>query len=248
MRSCAHLDKGNTKRSALALMVAFVRMIPGVHFLFLSWFHLLLLFVPFLRWLFRVRVWLVLPLLFPAVLFCLFGVRFRGRSLLAVLLALTASCVRLFRLLPSFPFSSLPLAVVCVVLRLLVARLLWCLGVLRRAVCLWRFRLVLVRLRLLRPLPFRVAVRGRGVLWLLLLVWVVLCWWFCLLVLLLRRFLLRLLLASVVWALHLVAVRCGSLFLCLFSFLCSSPSVGGVASEPGRLLDFQMLTLWNKRQ
>lgn len=201
----------------------------GVLFLFLLWFLLLLLFALSLVWLFRVLVPAVLPPCLPAVLFCLRWLGFPLRSVLAVLRALTASCVLPFRPLRFSRFLRFWLVGVCVVLRLLVARLLWFRGALRRAVCSWRFRLVLVRLRLLRPLPFRVAVRGRGVLLPWRLVWVARCLWLCRRV----RFLLRLLWlrASALWALRPAVVRCGCPFLRPFSFLCFSPPVGG-------LLDF----------
>ncbi len=144
----------------------------GVLFLFLLWFLLLLLFALSLVWLFRVPVSLVLRLLFPAVRFCPFWVGFPLRSVLAVLRVLTASCALPFRPPLCSVLTRLPLPVVFPVLRLRSVRLLWFRGALLRAVCLWRFRSVLVLLVCRFLLRSVVAVRGRGVRWLSLLVWV----------------------------------------------------------------------------
>jgi len=205
----------------------------GVLFLFLLWFLLLLLFALFLVWLFRVLVSPLLRLRFPAVRFCPFWVGFPLRSVLAVLRALTASCVLPFRPLLCSVLVRLPLAVGFPVLRLLSARLRLFLGALRRAVCLLRFRLVLVLLGCRFLLRSVVVVRVRGVRWRLLLVWVFLCLWCRLWALALLGLVLSLP-RSVVWVLLLAVACCGVLFLfrpLAVSFLCFSSAFGG-------LLDF----------
>src|SRR5690554_4450089 len=130
---------------------------------------------------------MALLLRFLAVLFCLFWVVSVVRSPLAVLLALTVSCVRLFRPLPFSRFLRFWLAVGSLGLRLPCARLLWLRGALRVRACLWRFRLVLVRLVWVCARISVAESRVLGVLSRCVLVWVARCWW-----LRLFRFLLRL--------------------------------------------------------
>src|SRR5690554_3527755 len=124
---------------------------------------------------------MALLLRFLAVLFCLFWVVSVVRSPLAVLLALTVSCVRLFRPLPFSRFPRFWLAVGSLGLRLPCARLLWFRGALRVRACLWRFRLVLVRLVCVCPRLSVAVARVLGVLLRWLLVWVARCLWFLLL-------------------------------------------------------------------
>lgn len=138
--------------------------------------------------------------------------------LLAVLRALTASCVLPFRWLLCFHFPVFWLVVGCAVLRLLSVRLLWCSLAPVRAVCLWRFRWVRVPLVLPFLLLFVVRVRVRGVRLLLLLGWVVLFWWLRLWALVLLGLVLSVLVLCLLVLLRAV-VLFGWLFLVVFSFV-----------------------------
>lgn len=192
----------------------------GVHLFGSLWFHFLLLFALFLLWLFQVLGFWVLPLRFLAVLFCLFWLVFRGRSLLAVLRLLTALSVLPFRppLFSRFPRFWLAVGFAVPLLRFVLLR--WFSLALLRAVCLLRFRSVRVLLVCRFLLRSVVAVRVLGVLLPWRLVWVALCLWLLLLVLVLRGLVL-LLLRSAVLVLLPAVVRCGWLHQ-LVSFLCFS--------------------------
>jgi hypothetical protein len=121
----------------------------------------------------------------------------------------------------------LPLAVVFLVPRLRFVPLLWFTRAPVRAVCLLRFRWVLVLLVCVFLLVLAVVVLVRGVLLLLLLVWVALFWWFCLPV--------RPLLVSLLWVLALrvlALLPAVALFGCqfqnLFNLVCFSLQVVGI--------------------